>query len=61
MPTAGGTTELRRFALIGVQGIVRLAMAALDGASWDALAIAAPFSRDGAAVCDEGDHKSGSH
>jgi mandelate racemase len=31
----------RRFALIGVQGIVRMAMAALDGASWDALAIAA--------------------
>jgi mandelate racemase len=31
----------RRFTLIGVQGIVRMAMAALDVASWDALAIAA--------------------
>ncbi|HEY7662262.1 MAG TPA: enolase C-terminal domain-like protein [Xanthobacteraceae bacterium] len=30
-----------RFALIGVQGIVRMAMAALDVAAWDALAIAA--------------------
>jgi mandelate racemase len=30
-----------RFALIGVQGIVRMAMAAVDIASWDALAIAA--------------------
>jgi mandelate racemase len=31
----------RRFALIGVQGIVRMAMAALDVTAWDALAIAA--------------------
>ncbi len=31
----------RRFALIGVQGIVRMAMAGLDTAAWDALAIAA--------------------
>ena len=31
----------RRFTLIGVQGIVRMAMAALDVACWDALAIAA--------------------
>jgi mandelate racemase len=31
----------RRYTLIGVQGIVRMAMAALDVACWDALAIAA--------------------
>ncbi len=31
----------RRFTLIGVQGIVRMAMSALDVACWDALAIAA--------------------
>ena len=31
----------RRFMLIGVQGIVRMAMSAFDAASWDALAIAA--------------------
>jgi mandelate racemase len=30
-----------RFALIGVQGIVRMAMAGFDAAAWDALAIAA--------------------
>ena len=30
-----------RFALIGVQGIVRMAMAGLDMAAWDALAVAA--------------------
>ena len=30
-----------RFALIGVQGLVRMAMAGLDIAAWDALAIAA--------------------
>jgi mandelate racemase len=30
-----------RFALIGVQGIVRMAMAGIDVAAWDALAIAA--------------------
>jgi len=36
-----------RFALIGVQGIVRMAMAGLDAAAWDALAIAAglPLAR----------------
>jgi len=34
-------TLYRRFTLIGVQGIVRMAMAALDVAAWDALAIAA--------------------
>ncbi|MGE0563375.1 MAG: enolase C-terminal domain-like protein [Pseudolabrys sp.] len=31
----------RRFTLIGVQGIVRMAMAGFDTAAWDALAIAA--------------------
>ena len=31
----------KRFTLIGVEGIVRMAMAALDVAAWDALAIAA--------------------
>src|SRR5712671_1019555 len=31
----------RRFALIGVQGIVRMAMAGFDVACWDALAVAA--------------------
>src|SRR5262249_37028482 len=30
-----------RFALIGVQGIVRMAMAGFDVAAWDALAVAA--------------------
>jgi mandelate racemase len=37
----------RRFALIGVQGIVRMAMAGFDVACWDALAIAAglPLAR----------------
>src|SRR5471032_2690149 len=36
-----------RFALIGVQGIVRMAMAGFDVACWDALAIAAglPLAR----------------
>jgi mandelate racemase len=31
----------KRFTLIGVQGIVRMAMSALDVAAWDALALAA--------------------
>jgi mandelate racemase len=37
----------RRFALIGVQGVVRMAMAGFDVACWDALAIAAglPLAR----------------
>jgi mandelate racemase len=37
----------RRFTLIGVQGIVRMAMAGFDMAAWDALAIAAgvPLAR----------------
>ena len=37
----------QRFALIGVQGIVRMAMAGLDVAAWDALAIGAglPLAR----------------
>ncbi|HZP70154.1 MAG TPA: enolase C-terminal domain-like protein [Pseudolabrys sp.] len=34
-------TLARRFTLIGVQGIVRMAMSAFDAAAWDALAIAA--------------------
>ncbi len=34
-------TLSRRFALIGVQGIVRMAMSGFDVACWDALAIAA--------------------
>ena len=34
-------TLTRRFILIGVQGIVRMAMSGLDTACWDALAIAA--------------------
>jgi mandelate racemase len=34
-------TLYKRFTLIGVQGIVRMAMAAFDVACWDALAIAA--------------------
>ena len=40
-----------RFALIGVQGIVRMAMAGFDVACWDALAIAAgqPLARCSAA------------
>src|SRR6476620_6542290 len=41
-----------RFALIGVQGIVRMAMAGFDVAAWDALAIAAgwPLACSSAAV-----------
>jgi mandelate racemase len=35
------TKLARRFTLIGVQGIVRMAMAGFDAACWDALAIAA--------------------
>lgn len=40
-------TLATQFTLIGVQGIVRMAMAALDAAAWDALAIAAgmPLAR----------------
>jgi len=33
----------RRFALIGVQGIVRMAMAGFDVAAWDALSVASGF------------------
>jgi len=40
-PDALGSRLARRFALIGVQGIVRMALAAFDTACWDALAIAA--------------------
>jgi mandelate racemase len=35
------TKLARRFTLIGVQGIVRMAMAGFDSACWDALAVAA--------------------
>jgi len=40
-PEALWETLARRYRLIGVQGIVRMAMATLDVAAWDALAIAA--------------------
>lgn len=40
-PTESWKKLARRFTLIGVQGIVRMAMSAFDTAAWDALAIAA--------------------
>ena len=40
-PAASWALLSKRFRLIGVQGIVRMAMAAFDTACWDALAIAA--------------------
>jgi mandelate racemase len=40
-PDAMGAKIKRRFALMGVQGIVRMALAGFDTALWDALAIAA--------------------
>jgi len=40
-PDALGATIARRFALMGVQGVVRMALAGFDTALWDALAIAA--------------------
>jgi mandelate racemase len=40
-PAAMNDTIMRRFALMGVQGVVRMALAAFDTALWDALAIAA--------------------
>ena len=40
-PAAMAATLQRRFALLGVTGIVRMALSALDAASWDALAVAA--------------------
>jgi mandelate racemase len=40
-PAAAWAKLTRRFALIGVQGIVRMALAAFDTACWDALARAA--------------------
>src|SRR4051812_34880800 len=40
-PAAAWQSLSKRFRLIGVQGIVRMAMAAFDTACWDALAIAA--------------------
>ena len=47
VPEALRTKLSRRFTLIGVQGIVRMAMAGFDTASWDALAVAAgqPLAR----------------
>ena len=46
-PAALWRSLATQFTLIGVQGIVRMAMAALDVAAWDALAIAAgmPLAR----------------
>jgi mandelate racemase len=46
-PQALGARIARRFALIGMQGIVRMAVAGFDTALWDALAIAAgePLAR----------------
>ena len=46
-PAALGAKLARRFKLIGVQGIVRMALAGFDTALWDALAIAAgqPLAR----------------
>ena len=40
-PSAWWATLSKRYTLIGVQGIVRMAMAAIDTAAWDAQAIAA--------------------
>jgi mandelate racemase len=40
-PDELGKKLARHFTLIGVQGIVRMAMSAFDTASWDALAVAA--------------------
>jgi mandelate racemase len=40
-PSELWTKLARRFTLIGVQGIVRMAMAGFDAACWDALALAA--------------------
>ena len=40
-PVALWTLLSKRFRLIGVEGIVRMAMAAFDTACWDALALAA--------------------
>jgi len=40
-PPAMAATLQRRYALLGVTGIVRMALSALDAALWDALAVAA--------------------
>jgi mandelate racemase len=40
-PLVNGAKLERRFALIGVTGVVRMALSALDMALWDALAVAA--------------------
>jgi mandelate racemase len=47
MPLEVGDLLARRYALLGVTGIVRMALAALDIALWDALAVAAnmPLAR----------------
>jgi mandelate racemase len=41
VPEALAAKLVRRFTLIGVQGIVRMALAGFDSACWDALAVAA--------------------
>jgi len=43
-PAEIAATLARRFALIGVAGAVRMALAGLDAAMWDALAVAAELS-----------------
>src|SRR6476620_2123579 len=40
-PLATAATLQRRYALLGVTGIVRMALSALDAALWDAVAVAA--------------------
>src|SRR3954462_6845003 len=40
-PLALAATLQRRYALLGVTGIVRMALSALDAALWDAVAVAA--------------------
>ena len=40
-PLPMAATLQRRYALLGVTGIVRMALSALDAASWDAVAVAA--------------------
>ena len=40
-PVAMAASSQRRYALLGVTGIVRMALSALDAALWDALAVAA--------------------
>src|SRR5512143_3012274 len=40
-PRGGGAKRARRFALVGVASVVRMALSGLDAALWDALAVAA--------------------